>query len=60
MAQPLQVNEIAERFEDLFQNPLLAKAMGEQGYKKAMAEYKEEKYVASIESLYCGLMKSKK
>lgn len=54
------MNEIAERFEDLFQNPLLAKAMGEQGYKKAMAEYKEEKYVASIESLYCGLMKSKK
>ncbi len=59
LINPFQVDEIAEKFEMLYQNPQWGKQLGAKGFEKAMKEYTEEKYVEKVEKLYLELIKKK-
>lgn len=57
LVMPFQINEIAEKFELIYQNRLLSKQIGEKGYEKAMNEYTENQYVEKVKILYLSLIK---
>lgn len=60
LVEPFQVDEIAKKFESLYQNFELRIQMGEKGCQKAIEEYSEEIYVKNIEILYLKALKEKK
>jgi glycosyltransferase involved in cell wall biosynthesis len=49
---PFDAREIAKQAHALLQDPLEARAKGEQGRKKVMKEYTVEKYAEFVESMY--------
>lgn len=55
LVEPFQVDEIADKFEELYQNTKQCLKMGENGYQKAIQYYTEEVYVKNIENLYRNL-----
>ncbi|UFK97095.1 glycosyltransferase [Kaistella faecalis] len=52
LAEPFQVDEFAEKFEFLYRNQETSEKMGDNGYRKAMANYTEDIYVNNIKNLY--------
>lgn len=59
LVEPFQVEQIAEKLEELYQNPILRNEMGEKGFEKAMKEYTEEVYVEHIKNLYLNVSKNR-
>jgi len=57
LVNPFLTDEIAEKFETLYQNPEMKKQMGEKGFEKAMNNYTEHIYVQRISNLYQSLIK---
>jgi glycosyltransferase involved in cell wall biosynthesis len=57
LVEKFNVDEIALAIDKLYLDKVLRNKMGENGYKKAIEEYTEHKYVAEIEKLYNSLMK---
>lgn len=55
-----QVKVISQKLQDLCSDPKLRTLMGQNGYKKAMEKYTEEKYIEKIEHLYENLIARKK
>lgn len=55
-----QVKVISQKLQDLCSDPKLRTLMGQNGYKKAMEKYTEEKYIEKIENLYENLIARKK
>lgn len=53
-----QVSEIADKFEYLYDNPVVGLEMGNNGYDKALLEYTEASYVKRIEELYVNSLKN--
>lgn len=53
---PFQVEEIAERFQVLYENTALRNKMGDVGFQKAKREYIEEIYIEKITTLYQSLL----
>lgn len=60
LVNKFDVNSIAEKLEMLCLDTDLRKLFGENGYKKAMKNYTEERYVEDIKNLYLKLIKQKK
>lgn len=52
LVEPMNVTQISEKLELLYQNPKLREEMGEKGLERAMKEYTEEVYVEKIRNLY--------
>ena len=59
LIEPFQVDVIADKFEVLYRDKDLLANMGQLGYRKAIEEYTEERYVKEIENFYLELYKSK-
>lgn len=59
LVEPFQVEQIAEKLEAFYQNPILRNEMGEKGFEKAMKEYTEEVYVEHIKILYLNVSKNR-
>jgi glycosyltransferase involved in cell wall biosynthesis len=57
LVEKFNVNEIDLVMNSLYQDKVLRKKMGENGYKKAIEEYTEHKYVHEIEKLYNSFIK---
>lgn len=60
LVEPYQIDEIAEKFEYLYQNPEVRTEMGKSGLGKALNEYTESIYSKKIEELYLALANYKK
>jgi len=56
LVEPMNVKEITQKLETLYQDSKLRSTMGEKGYEKAIREYSEEVYVKKIEQLYLDLV----
>lgn len=59
LVEPFHVNQVAEKMEALYNDPVLRNKMGTNGFEKAMREYTEEQYVKKVEKLYLELAKEK-
>ena len=58
LVNPYQIDEIAEKFEILYNDRELCKILSRQGRKKAFSEFTEENYTKRIEKLYLELIKN--
>lgn len=59
LINPFQVDEIAEKMESLYQNPILRNEMGLAGKQKADRKYSENIYINKISNLYRSLIQTK-
>ena len=57
LVERFNIDEITIAMNKLYQDDILREKMGGNGYKKALEEYTENKYVSEIEKLYNSLMK---
>lgn len=60
LVKPYQIDQIANKLEELVKNENLRKQFGLAGYRKAIANYTEERYVNQVQTLYSELIKNKK
>lgn len=60
LVEKYDVNAIAQKLEILCLDANLRKEMGDNGYKKALVHYTEERYVEDIKNLYLDLIQNKK
>lgn len=58
LVNPYQTDEIAEKFELLYNDKNLCETLGRQGRQKALSEFTEENYTKRIEKLYLELTKN--
>ncbi len=58
LVNPYQIDEIAEKFELLYNDRALCEILSNQGRKKALSEFTEENYTKRIEKLYLELTKN--
>jgi glycosyltransferase involved in cell wall biosynthesis len=60
LVEKYDIDAIENKLELLCLDDNLRKEMGENGFKKALIHYTEERYVKDIENLYLGLIEQKK
>jgi glycosyltransferase involved in cell wall biosynthesis len=60
LVEKYDVDAIAQKLEILCLDANLRKEMGDNGYKKALVHYTEERYVEDIKNLYLDLIQKKK
>lgn len=60
LVEKYNVDEIAEKLKILCLDAGLRTQQGNEGYKKAMNNFTEERYVSDVENLYFDLVKKKK
>ena len=60
LVEPFKIDEMSEKFENLFNNSQNRTKMGENGFEIAMTQYTEAVYVKKIETLYLDAFKQKK
>ena len=57
LVNPYEIDEIADKFEKLYNDKEICQFFGDNGLQKALSEYKEESYTKRIEKLYLDLKK---
>lgn len=57
LVNPYEIDEIADKFEKLYNDKEICQFFGDNGLQKALSEYTEERYTKRIEKLYLDLKK---
>lgn len=57
LVNPYEIDEIADKFEKLYNDKEICQFFGDNGLQKALSEYTEESYTKRIEKLYLDLKK---
>lgn len=57
LVNPYEIDEIADKFEKLYNDKKICQFFGDNGLQKALSEYTEESYTKRIEKLYLDLKK---